>query len=89
MSMKNASQDLTANPSKDAPSSPERDGRKTAHDDDSREQPNNPPNHGIPTHGVGRFLWEVDKRTPVDELGRLYDRWESDSKQAELGEWSE
>ncbi|WP_154021012.1 hypothetical protein [Haloarcula sp. CBA1127] len=89
MSTNHASQDLTANPTKDAPSSPERDGRETTQSDDSRDSDNNPPNHGVPTHGTGRFLWECDPRTPVDELGELYDRWKDDSEQADLGEWSE
>ena len=89
MSAQNASQDSTANPSKDAPSRPERDGRKTAQDDGCTESDNKPPDHGIPTHGVGRFLWECDKRTPVSELGQLYDRWQDDSQQVDLGRWSE
>jgi hypothetical protein len=89
MSTQNASQDSTANPTKDAPSSPERDGRKTTQTDRSTENDNKPPNHGVPTHGVGRFLWECDKRTPIDEIGELYGRWADDSQQVDLGEWSE
>lgn len=88
MSM-NTSQDTRANPSKDSLACPERDGRKAAHNDDSREQSNNPPNHGVPTHGVGRFLWECDKQTPVSELGRLYDRWCDETEQSDIQEWSE
>lgn len=89
MSTKHECHGLTANPSKDAPSDRVRDGRETTHDDSDAQNANNPPNHGVPTHGVGRFLWECDKGTPVDELGELYDRWKSDSEQVDLGEWSE
>ncbi len=86
---KHASQDTSANPTKDSPTCPERDGRETTHDDGSTVNDNNPPNHRIPTHGVGRFLWECDPRTPVSELGELYTRWKDESQQANIGEWSE
>jgi len=89
MSAKNASQDTSANPTKDSPTCPGRDTREGAHTESEGEQSNNPPNHGLPTHGAGRFLWEVDKRTPVDELGELYTRWQDDSEQVDLGRWSE
>jgi len=87
MSM-NVSRDTATHPTKDESTCPEQDTRKRAHDDGSRDTDNNPPDHGIPTHGVGRFLWECDKRTPVDELGDLYRRWVDDSEQVDLGEWS-
>jgi len=89
MSAKNDSPDTSEHPTKSEPTCPGRDGRKTTQDDDSTETDNKPPDHGIPTHGVGRFLWECDKRTPVSELGQLYDRWQDDSQQVDLGRWSE
>jgi hypothetical protein len=88
--MTNASPDTSANPTKDSPTCPERDGRKTAQDDGTDAQANNsPPNHGIPTHGIGRFLWEVDKDTPVEELGDRYREWQKETEQSELSGWSE
>ena len=86
MSM-NASQDTRANPSKDSPACPERDTREGAQDDSSTVTQSNPPTHGLPTHGVGRFLWEVPKGTPISELGELYERWQDDTEQADLQGW--
>jgi hypothetical protein len=89
MSTQHASQDTSANPSKDSPTCPERDGRKTAQDDSTEAQDNKPPNHGIPTHGKSRFLWEVDKDTPISELGDRYQQWLDQTEQSELSRWSE
>jgi hypothetical protein len=96
MSMKDALQDTSPTLSKESATCPERDGRKTTHDDDSTDTDNNagasqgnPPDHGVPTHSTARFLWEVDKRTPVSELGKLYDRWRDDSEQVDISRWSE
>lgn len=88
MSTKHESRDTPARPSKDSPARRVRDGRETTQGDGSTDGDNKPPNHGVPTHGVGRFLWECDKRTPVSELGDLYQRWRDDSEQVDLGEWS-
>lgn len=89
MSAKHDSHGLTANPSKDAPSDRGRDGCEATQNDDTDESTNNPPNHGVPTHGVGRFLWECQKSTPVSELGERYQQWRDGTEQAEIGEWSE
>lgn len=96
MSTQNASQDTPAHPTKDDPACPERDGREAAHDDgssdNSKETPENaPPDHGLPTHGVGRFLWEVPKDTPIHELGDAYDRWRAtgDAEQTDATGWSQ
>jgi len=40
---------------------------------------------GTPSYsGAAKFLWEVHKDTPFDELGRLYERWEDDTEQVDL-----
>jgi len=90
MSMKDALQDTSATLSKESRTCPERDGRKTTHDDDTDAQANNsPPNHGVPTHSTARFLWECPKDTPISELGELYTRWNDETEQAEIERWSE
>lgn len=75
MTAKRTSRGTPAHPTKDDPARRGRDGRKTAHDDDSTVTQSNPPNHGVPTHGISRFLWECDPETPVSELPRLYAEW--------------
>ena len=88
MSAKNDSPDKSAHPTKDELTCPGRDGRKTTHNDSSTVDANNPPNHGVPTHGVGRFLWECPKDAPISELGDLYREWSSND-QSDLTRWSE
>ena len=99
MSMKNASQDTSATPTKESPTCPERDGRKTTQDDsgtDSDKETANPP-HGHVSHGRAAFLhWigrrrdEIDGFDPsLDELSELYDKWRQQHEQADLGRWSQ
>ncbi|QIO22403.1 hypothetical protein [Haloarcula sp. JP-L23] len=88
MSTKHESHGLTANPSKDAPSDRVRDVREDAQNDDTDEQANNPPNHGLPTHSSARFLWECPKDTPISELGEAYKKWQG-GEQSDLTRWSE
>jgi hypothetical protein len=91
MSTKFDSHGRTAQGTNQDPSDRGRDGRETAQDDGSTESDKEspePPNHQTPTHGRARFLWETDPRTPVDELGELWRRWEDSGEQADLGEWS-
>jgi len=91
MSAQNTSLGADAQPTKDDRPARGRDAREGIQDDPTEAQDNkspNPPNHGVPTHGVGRFLWECDPRTPASELGRLYQRWRDDSEQADLSGWS-
>lgn len=71
----NASLGPDAAPSTEQRSARGRDTCEGAQDDDSDVTQNNPPNHGLPPHGIGRFLWETPKETPVDELGELYRSW--------------
>ncbi|SDD80088.1 hypothetical protein [Natrinema hispanicum] len=79
--------DTSANPSKDSPTRPGQDGHEPVQDDNSDESSNNPPTHGLPTHGVGRFLWEIDKDTPVGELGERYRAWRDGDENATLEGW--
>lgn len=88
MATNHASHDSTANPTKDAPSSRGRDTLARAQDDSTDADNNKPPNHGVPTHGVSRFLWECDKDTPVEELGQRYREWKQDGEQSEISRWS-
>jgi len=89
MSVNTDNPDTSANPSKDSPTCPGQDGQEPVQDDNTDESSNNPPTHRIPTHGVGRFLWEIDKETPVDELGERYRAWRDrdDEENATLEEW--
>lgn len=88
----NAFPDTSAHPTKDEPTCPKRDTRKGAQDGDGTDTPNNPPNHGHPTHGRARFLAVVDKDTPLDELGDRYQEWQrrqNEGEQAELTQWGD
>jgi hypothetical protein len=57
---------------------------------------NNPP-HGHIAHGKSRFLlWVGERRETVDgfnpdldDLPELYQQWQSDDTQADLGRWSQ
>ncbi|MCU4718380.1 hypothetical protein [Halapricum hydrolyticum] len=95
----------SAHPTKDTPSYPKRDGRKTAQDDSSTGAGNSldasqgePPNHGLPTHGSARFLlWIGQRRDREDgfdpdlsDLPELFEQWQGDtSEQTMLVGWSE
>jgi hypothetical protein len=66
------------------------DGVDTADARQIHSAPTNiPSDHGTPTHSKGRFLWECDPRTPLDELGELWQRWEGSGDRDDLGEWGE
>lgn len=58
----------------ESPNWPRWDGRDVP-DTEPDGKYNDPPDHGLPTHSVPRFLWEVDPDTPVDELGDRYQEW--------------
>jgi len=87
MAMKNAPHDSTAAPPTDQPSSREQDTCEGIQGNGESATTNNPPNHGLLTHGVSRFLWECPKETPVSELGKRYDDWLDEDDQAEIGGW--
>lgn len=82
-----ANRDTPPHRSKDKAACRGRDARKDAQENEADEEPNNPPNHRLPTHGVGQFLWNCPPDTPVSELGELYRRWKDDTEQATFNEW--
>lgn len=86
MSAKRTSRRTSRYPSKDTATSGGRDTREGAHDDKRTATQSNPPNHGLPTHGPTRFLWEAPSDTPLDELGDLWERWNDDTVQLDFSE---
>jgi len=79
MSMTNASQDTSANPTKDRPTCPERDAQEGTHDDNSTVTQNNPPNHSNAAQkgSPAKFLQWVHPETPLkeDTISRKWDYW--------------
>lgn len=89
MSAQDESRGPSAIPSKEPPTRHGGDGRKATQDDRTARTYKNPPNHGLPTHGIGRFLWEAPSETPISSLAELYEEWQEDRDQVDLGRWSE
>jgi len=58
-----------------------------------QEESENQPPHGHISHGVGRFLSQIDPDTLgddwIEELGARYQRWKDDSEQADLEEFAD
>ncbi|ADB64007.1 hypothetical protein Htur_5279 (plasmid) [Haloterrigena turkmenica DSM 5511] len=88
----------SAHPTKDEPTCPGQDGQEPVQDDNTDVSSNNPPTHRLPTHGIGRFLWETPADTPIGELGERYREWRNrenegsdgdrdDTENASLEEW--
>lgn len=75
MKAQNASHRTSATQSNESPTSGGRDAREGAQDDEGTATANNPPVHKTPTHGFGRFLWQLDPETPITELPKEYQDW--------------
>jgi hypothetical protein len=88
MSTENDSPGSSANPSKSSPTNLGQDAQESAHDESSNATVNKPPNHGTPTHGLGRFLWDLPADTPWPEVFERYREWKAE-EQAGLERWSE
>lgn len=57
----------------------------------SAQQSTNEPTNTTETpsySGAAKFLWEVPKNTPLEELPELYERWNDESQQSDLDGWS-
>ena len=69
---------------------------QNATNESSTEAKNSPPHGHIP-HGKSRFLlWVGERREQIDgfnpdlsDLPELYQQWQSDDTQADLGRWAE
>jgi len=55
---------------------PDHDGGEAADKNSTETDEHKPPNHGLPPHGVARFLYEVDPDTPLRELAGRYREWQ-------------
>lgn len=88
MAAQNASLGTPGHPTKDVPTRRGRRVREDPQDDERTATQSNPPNHGLPTHGPTRFLWEVPAGTPLEELSDLWERWNDETMQGDLEEWS-
>lgn len=75
MKIQNASHRAPATQSNESPRSGGRDAREGAQDGEGTATANNPPVHKTPTHGFGRFLWQLDPETPIDAFPDEYQDW--------------
>lgn len=77
----------------DPESGPHQDQISGRGDDNQQEERKNQPPHGHISHGVGRFLSQIDPDTLgddwIEELGERYQRYQDDTEQAGLEDYAD